>query len=152
MNNLLINFLTLYQDKDLLDPIVRQHYFNEFIFSIKIKSYMSKLIIHFSYDLEKKIKKIDEKEVFIDDNLLHSYQTEKTSFEKDIYHLLACDNWKNILDKLSISATKILKLKYLNNLSNKDISIILDTSQQNVSNIHLRTLKYLKSNLKGCYL
>lgn len=132
MKNLLVNFLNLYQDKNLLDPIVRQRYFHEFMFSIKIKSYMSKLIAHFSYDLEKKLRNI--------------------SFEEDIYDLLACDNWKNTLDKLSTPSKKILKLKYTKNLSNNDISIILNTSPQNVSNIHLRTLKYLRSHLKGCYL
>lgn len=132
MKNLLVNFLNLYQDKNLLDPIVRQRYFHEFMFSIKIKSYMSKLIAHFSYDLEKKLRNI--------------------SFEEDIYDLLACDNWKTTLDKLSTPSKKILKLKYTKNLSNNDISIILNTSPQNVSNIHLRTLKYLRSHLKGCYL
>lgn len=152
MKNILINFLTLYQDKNLLDPIVRQHYFHEFMFSIKIKSYMSKLITHFSYDLEKKLKSIDDNEIFIGDDFLLNNHIENSYFEEDIYDFLACDNWKNTLDKLSIQSKKILELKYKENLSNNDISIILNTSPQNVSNIHLRTLKYLRTHLKGCYL
>ncbi|PKE64523.1 hypothetical protein CW674_11605 [Macrococcoides caseolyticum] len=152
MKNLLVNFLNLYQDKNLLDPIVRQRYFHEFMFSIKIKSYMSKLIAHFSYDLEKKLRNIDDNEIFIGDDSLLNHHIENISFEEDIYDLLACDNWKTTLDKLSTPSKKILKLKYTKNLSNNDISIILNTSPQNVSNIHLRTLKYLRSHLKGCYL
>ncbi|MBB4823173.1 RNA polymerase sigma factor (sigma-70 family) [Sporosarcina luteola] len=147
------------ENKRKLDKAFKVHYQNA-----RIKSYISKLIHFYAIDFDKRISLRSKRQLLIDHNsnredtniksyndlisskadLTFNYFNQKQPRLRD--HLTNKRLFEG-LKKLTKKQEKILDLAYVYNLSNKEISKVLNESPQTISYNHKVALQKLKEFL-----
>ncbi|MEQ6357293.1 sigma-70 family RNA polymerase sigma factor [Lysinibacillus sp. M3] len=151
-------------NKQLVDESFQSHYIN-----VRKTKYVSNLIYFYSLDFDKKRRKLQKRSLLIlDKDLSKDGGTtvkeliENASNEKDFDNIVG----KGLLDKiedekllkslqkLTVKQLQILEMIYVKDLSIKEIAQTLQTSPQNVSNLHRKALNKLNNTLSkgGEYL
>jgi len=139
--------------------------FQEHFRSVKLLSYIDKLIYFYSIDFDKRINKKNKQFILIDHNSTNSESNKINmenlisskedltflNFEKTQTKLSDhIDNESLIegLQFLSDKQSQILNLLYIQGYSNKEISSILNESTQTISYNHKAALSKLKNHLE----
>ncbi|MDY7044861.1 sigma-70 family RNA polymerase sigma factor [Virgibacillus sp. M23] len=152
------------QDKDnvkKLDDAFRNYYK-----SVKVLSYISKLIYFYSIDYDKKISSYKNKEVYAPDTESNSNDQQDGQQLLEVYFSSQKDltfadfqQHQTFLDQIedeglyqSLKSLKeiqlrILELIYVHGLNNKEVASALDKSEQTISYNHKTALKKLKSHI-----
>ncbi|MED4271752.1 sigma-70 family RNA polymerase sigma factor [Geobacillus stearothermophilus] len=125
----------------------------------KIK-YISNLIRFFSIDFDKKIRKLNQRflltldQPLAEDNnvsmkdLLMDTNTSINVFEqRSLKDQIENERLYRALDVLTQKQVLILEMIYVNNLTLREIANILDSTPQNVSNLHRKALEKLKKEI-----
>ncbi|MES5398168.1 sigma-70 family RNA polymerase sigma factor [Bacillus amyloliquefaciens] len=138
------------ENRNRLDNAFRDHYIR-----VKIINYVSKLIHFYSFDYNKRVSNnkkrqilnfdTPDKEPKIHADLLTKrteslFEEKQTDFEEVIENTKLYSSFKS----LNPAQKRVIELLYINQLTNKDIAVILNMSQQLVSYHHRTALKKLK--------
>lgn len=142
-------------NKNNVDEAFKFHYNRV----LKIK-YVSNLIHFFSMDYDKKRRKDNEKVLLILDktsrnddrtlikDLIQDNNQVQHSYESNLLENIESVTLVGALKKLTDRQLKILDMIYHKQLPIKEISEILNTTPQNISNLHRKALKKLSHLLK----
>ncbi|MGE7696612.1 RNA polymerase sigma factor [Lysinibacillus sp. NPDC094177] len=145
-------------NKKLVDESFQSHYIN-----VRKTKYVSNLIYFFSLDFDKKRRRKQNRTLLILDNGLSKYggttaieQIEDASNEKELDNIVGEGLLDNIedeqllkaLQKLTVRQLQILEMLYVKELSIKEIGQTLQTSPQNISNLHRNALNKLNYTLR----
>ncbi|ANB56973.1 RNA polymerase sigma factor, sigma-70 family protein [Anoxybacillus sp. B7M1] len=143
-------------NREKVDEAFTKHY-NQ----VKKIKYINNLIRFVSIDYDKKIRKLNQrflltldqplsdnnhstmKDLIIDDNNIDLDDIVKLSLKNQIQN----EKLYKSLDVLTQKQALILEMIYVNNLSLREIAKILDSTPQNVSNIHKKALKKLQKEI-----
>jgi RNA polymerase sigma factor (sigma-70 family) len=142
-------------NREKVDEAFTDHY-NK----IKKIKYINNLIRFFSIDFDKKIRKLNQRflltldQPFTDDNsltmkdLLIDRNTNTDVNEPcPLKEQIENEKLYQALDVLTQKQVLVLEMIYVNNLSLREIADILDSTPQNVSNLHKKALKKLKKEI-----
>ncbi|KMY28290.1 general stress protein [Lysinibacillus xylanilyticus] len=145
-------------NKKLVDESFQSHYIN-----VRKTKYVSNLIYFFSLDFDKKRRRLQNRSLLILDKGL-SEKDGKTAIEgiEDASNETELDNivGEGLLDniedeqllkslqKLTVKQLQILEMIYVKELSIKEIAQTLQTTPQNISNLHRKALNKLNNTLR----
>jgi len=145
-------------NRKLVDESFQSHYKN-----VRKTKYVSNLIYFFSLDFDKKRRKLQKRSLLILDKGL-SEKDGKTAIERieDASNETELDNivGEGLLDniedeqllkslqKLTVKQLQILEMIYVKELSIKEIAQTLQTTPQNISNLHRKALNKLNNTLR----
>ncbi len=145
-------------NKKLVDESFQSHYKN-----VRKTKYVSNLIYFFSLDFDKKRRRLQNRSLLILDKGL-SEKDGKTAIERieDASNETELDNivGEGLLDniedeqllkslqKLTVKQLQILEMIYVKELSIKEIARTLQTTPQNISNLHRKALNKLNNTLR----
>ncbi|QPQ29418.1 sigma-70 family RNA polymerase sigma factor [Lysinibacillus sp. JNUCC 51] len=145
-------------NKKLVDESFQSHYVN-----VRKTKYVSNLIYFFSLDFDKKRRRLQNRTLLILDKGL-SEKDGKTAIERieDASNETELDNivGEGLLDniedeqllkslqKLTVKQLQILEMIYVKELSIKEIAQTLQTTPQNISNLHRKALNKLNNTLR----
>ncbi|MGE7131264.1 sigma-70 family RNA polymerase sigma factor [Lysinibacillus xylanilyticus] len=145
-------------NRKLVDESFQSHYKN-----VRKTKYVSNLIYFFSLDFDKKRRRLQNRSLLILDKGL-SEKDGKTAIERieDASNETELDNivgeglFDNIedeqllksLQKLTVKQLQILEMIYVKELSIKEIAQTLQTTPQNISNLHRKALNKLNNTLR----
>jgi len=145
-------------NKKLVDESFQSHYIN-----VRKIKYVSNLIYFFSLDFDKKRRKLQNRTFLIlDKGLLEEggttaiEQIEDASNKKELDNIVGEGLLDNIedeqlvksLQKLTVRQLQILEMIYVIELSIKEIAQALQTTPQNISNLHRKALNKLNNTLR----
>lgn len=143
-------------NKEAVDKAFRSYYLK-----VKKIKYVSNLIYFFSIDFDKKQRKHQNNQsLILDKNITNEAETtfkelipDKKQSTDNIFGSSLIDHIEDkrlakALKKLTEKQLQVLELIYLKNVSLKEISFILDSTPQNVSNQHRKALIKLYDLLK----
>ncbi|MGE8036774.1 general stress protein [Lysinibacillus sp. KCTC 33748] len=145
-------------NKKLVDESFQLHYIN-----VRKIKYVSNLIYFFSLDFDKKRRRLQNRALLIlDKGLSEEGGTtakelmEDASVGTGLDYLVGGGLLDNIedelllksLQKLTVKQLQILEMIYVKELSIKDIAHTLQTTPQNISNLHRKALNKLKTTLR----
>ncbi|MEB2300410.1 sigma-70 family RNA polymerase sigma factor [Lysinibacillus xylanilyticus] len=145
------------RNKKLVDESFQSHYIN-----VRKIKYVSNLIYFFSLDFDKKRRRLQDRTLLIlDKGLSEEGSTtakeliEDASIGKELDHIVGEGLLDNIEDeqllkslrKLTVKQLQILEMIYVKELSIKEIAQTLQTTPQNISNLHRKALNKLKHTL-----
>lgn len=141
-------------NKKRVDESFQSHYIN-----VRKIKYVSSLIYFFSLDFDKKRRKLQKHTLLILDKGLSEEggttaieQIEDTSHEKELDYIVGKGLLDHIedeqllksLQKLTVRQLQILEMIYVKELSIKEIAQTLQTTPQNISNLHRKALNKLR--------
>ena len=145
-------------NRKLVDESFQSHYVN-----VRKTKYVSNLIYFFSLDFDKKRRRLRKRSLLILDKGL-SEKDGKTAIERieDASNETEPDNivGEGLLDniedeqllkslqKLTVKQLQILEMIYVKELSIKEIAQTLQTTPQNISNLHRKALNKLNNTLR----
>jgi len=145
-------------NRKLVDESFQSHYKN-----VRKTKYVSNLIYFFSLDFDKKRRRLRKRSLLILDKGL-SEKDGKTAIERieDASNETEPDNivGEGLLDniedeqllkslqKLTVKQLQILEMIYVKELSIKEIAQTLQTTPQNISNLHRKALNKLNNTLR----
>ena len=144
-------------NKKLVDESFQSHYIN-----VRKIKYVSNLIYFFSLDFDKKRRRLQNRALLIlDKGLSEEGGTaakeliEDASVGTKLDHIVDGGLLDNIedeqllksLQKLTVKQLQILEMIYVKELSIKEIAHTLQTTPQNISNLHRKALNKLKTTL-----
>ncbi|PJO40965.1 sigma-70 family RNA polymerase sigma factor [Lysinibacillus xylanilyticus] len=145
-------------NRKLVDESFQSHYKN-----VRKTKYVSNLIYFFSLDFDKKRRRLQNRSLLILDKGL-SEKDGKTAIERieDASNETELDNivGEGLLDniedeqllkslqKLTVKQLQILEMIYVKELSIKEIAQTLQTTSQNISNLHRKALNKLNNTLR----
>lgn len=145
-------------NRKLVDESFQSHYKN-----VRKTKYVSNLIYFFSLDFDKKRRRLQKRSLLILDKGL-SEKDGKTAIERieDASNETELDNivGEGLLDniedeqllkslqKLTVKQLQILEMIYVKELSIKEIAQTLQTTPQNISNLHRKALNKLNNSLR----
>ncbi|MBG9456126.1 general stress protein [Lysinibacillus sphaericus] len=149
------------RNKKLVDESFQSHYIN-----VRKIKYVSNLIYFFSLDFDKKRRRLQNRVLLIlDKGLSEEGSTtakeliEDASIEKELDYIVGGGLLDNIedelllksLQKLTVKQLQILEMIYVKELSITEIAHTLQTTPQNISNLHRKALNKLNNtfNKKG---
>ncbi|MGE7948129.1 sigma-70 family RNA polymerase sigma factor [Lysinibacillus sp. NPDC093688] len=145
------------RNKKLVDESFQSHYIN-----VRKIKYVSNLIYFFSLDFDKKRRRLQDRTLLILDkglseegNTTAKELIEDASIGKELDHIVGEGLLDNIEDeqllkslrKLTVKQLQILEMIYVKELSIKEIAQTLQTTPQNISNLHRKALNKLKHTL-----
>jgi len=146
------------RNKKLVDESFQSHYIN-----VRKIKYVSNLIYFFSLDFDKKRRRLQNHALLILDRGLSEEggttakeQIEDASIGRELNHIVGGGLLDNIedeqllksLQKLTVKQLQILEMIYVKELSIKKIAQTLQTTPQNISNLHRKALKKLKHTFR----
>ncbi|MFJ6264156.1 sigma-70 family RNA polymerase sigma factor [Lysinibacillus xylanilyticus] len=145
-------------NRKLVDESFQSHYKK-----VRKTKYVSNLIYFFSLDFDKKRRRLQNRSLLILDKGL-SEKDGKTAIERieDASNETGLDNivGEGLLDniedeqllmslqKLTVKQLQILEMIYVKELSIKEIAQTLQTTPQNISNLHRKALNKLNNTLR----
>lgn len=145
-------------NRKLVDESFQSHFKN-----VRKTKYVSNLIYFFSLDFDKKRRRLQNRSLLILDKGL-SEKDGKTAIERieDVSNETELDNivGEGLLDniedeqllkslqKLTVKQLQILEMIYVKELSIKEIAQTLQTTPQNISNLHRKALNKLNNTLR----
>ncbi|KOS63839.1 sigma-70 family RNA polymerase sigma factor [Lysinibacillus sp. FJAT-14222] len=145
-------------NKKLVDESFQTHYIN-----VRKIKYVSNLIYFFSLDFDKKRRRVQNRILLIlDKGLSEEGGTtakeliEDVSNENELNNIVGEGLLDNIeddqllksLQKLTVKQLQILEMIYVKDLSIKEIAQTLQTTPQNISNLHRKALNKLNNTLR----
>ncbi|WP_433595397.1 sigma factor-like helix-turn-helix DNA-binding protein [Lysinibacillus xylanilyticus] len=145
-------------NKKLVDESFQSHYMN-----VRKTKYVSNLIYFFSLDFDKKRRRLQNRTLLVLDKGLSKdggttakELIEDTSNEKKLNRIVGEGLLDNIgdeklfnsLKKLTVKQLQILEMIYVKEFSIKEIAQTLQTTPQNISNLHRNALNKLNNTLK----
>jgi RNA polymerase sigma factor (sigma-70 family) len=144
------------ENKLKLETAFKAHY--ETVRNIK---YYSNLIKFFSIDYDKKVRRLNKRFLLTldqpsgndDQSTLKDLVADEQSQEPLMNHvslhsLIENEKLHEALDVLTDKQVLILELIYVKDLSNVEVAKIINSSPQNVSNIHKKALKKLRQAIQ----
>ena len=142
-------------NREKVDQAFTEHYKK-----VKKIKYISNLIRFFSIDFDKKIRKLNQRflltldQPLTEDNsltmkdlLIDTNTSVNVIEQRSLKDQIENERLYQALDVLTQKQVLILEMIYVNNLSLREIANILDSTPQNVSNLHKRALKKLKREI-----
>lgn len=142
------------ENKEMVDSAFQSHYAK-----VKKIKYISNLIHFFSIDFDKRKRKHSERTLLVLDKSVSDdvATTQKELIEdenQDIVNTIGTSLLDHIEDEklakalncLTQKQLQILEMIYLKSISVKEIAILLQSTPQNISNHHRRSLKKLYEN------
>ncbi|KYD20096.1 sigma-70 family RNA polymerase sigma factor [Saccharococcus caldoxylosilyticus] len=142
-------------NREKVDQAFTEHYKK-----IKKIKYINNLIRFFSIDFDKKIRKLNQRflltldQPLTEDNsltmkdlLIDTNTSVNVIEQRSLKDQIENERLYQALDVLTQKQVLILEMIYVNNLSLREIANILDSTPQNVSNLHKRALKKLKREI-----
>ena len=144
------------ENKNKVEEVFAKHYEQ-----VRIDSYFRNLIKYFSIDFDKKIRKLNnrfyltldkpigtESETITHKDLIP--EENKIKFgEQTLHNEIGDESLFQALEILSESQYRILELIYVKNLTNIEIAGLMNSSPQNISNIHRKAIRKLRKDLVG---
>ncbi|MEB2280561.1 sigma-70 family RNA polymerase sigma factor [Lysinibacillus xylanilyticus] len=145
-------------NRKLVDESFQTHYIN-----VKKTKYVSNLIYFFSLDFDKKRRRLQNRTLLILDKGLSEKDgktvkelVEDASTDTELDNIVGKGLLDNIederllksLQKLTIKQLQILEMIYVKELSIKEIAQTLQTTPQNISNLHRKALNKLNNSLR----
>jgi RNA polymerase sigma factor (sigma-70 family) len=145
-------------NKKLVDESFQSHYVN-----VRKTKYVSNLIYFFSLDFDKKRRRLQNRSLLILDKGLSEKdgktaleQIEDASNETELDNIVGEGLLDNIedehllksLQKLTVKQLQILEMIYVKELTIKEIAQTLQTTPQNISNLHRKALNKLNNSLR----
>ena len=145
-------------NRKLVEESFQSHYKN-----VKKTKYVSNLIYFFSLDFDKKRRRVQNRSLLILDKVFSEKdgktaieRIEDTSNETELDNIVGEGLLDNIedeqllksLQKLTVKQLQILEMIYEKELSIKEIAQTLQTTPQNISNLHRKALNKLNNSLK----
>ncbi|MFJ8513785.1 sigma-70 family RNA polymerase sigma factor [Lysinibacillus xylanilyticus] len=145
-------------NRKLVDESFQSHYKN-----VRKTKYVSNLIYFFSLDFDKKRRRLQNRSLLILDKGLSEKdgktaieRIEDASNETELDHIVGEGLLDNIedeqllksLQKLTVKQLQILEMIYVKELSIKEIAQTLQTTPQNISNLHRKALNKLNNTLR----
>jgi len=146
------------RNKKLVDESFQSHYIN-----VRKIKYVSNLIYFFSLDFDKKRRRLQNRTLLIlDKGLSEDGGTtakeliEDVSIGKELDHIVGEGLLDNIEDEqllkslqiLTVKQLQILEMIYVKELSIKEIAQTLQTTPQNISNLHRKALNKLNNTFR----
>ncbi|MEY9980603.1 sigma-70 family RNA polymerase sigma factor [Lysinibacillus sp. RC79] len=147
------------ENRNKVELMFKNHYEK-----IRINSYFKNLIRFYSIDFDKRIRKINNRFVLsldrkigkddsksetfkelIEDESEINFGTEDTTLRDEISNELLYQ----ALEILTESQYRILDLIYVKNLTRTEIAKLMNSSPQNISNIHQKAVAKLKDRIRG---
>lgn len=168
-NPLMLNFLKERNNFELLKECIskpteeKRRYLNKkfekYYENVRLTAYFHKLIKNFSIDFDKKSRKLNQRFLLaIDDDyeLINKNQDTEKHFEaiklvgpsRKIKDEIEDLTLIKALDELTKTQYKVLELIYVEDLTNIEVAEILNSSPQNISNLHRKALKKLRISLE----
>ncbi|MGE8001439.1 sigma-70 family RNA polymerase sigma factor [Lysinibacillus sp. NPDC093190] len=145
-------------NKKLVDDSFQSHYKN-----VRKTKYVSNLIYFFSLDFDKKRRRLQNRTLLILDKGLSEKDgktakelIEGASNDTELDNIVGEGLLDNIedeqllksLQKLTVKQLQILEMIYVKELSIKEIAQTLQTTPQNISNLHRKALNKLNNTLR----
>ncbi|MFJ7981373.1 sigma factor-like helix-turn-helix DNA-binding protein [Lysinibacillus xylanilyticus] len=145
-------------NKKLVDESFQSHYKN-----VRKTKYVSSLIYFFSLDFDKKRRRLQNRTLLVLDKGLSKdggttakELIEDTSNEKKLNRIVGEGLLDNIgdeklfnsLQKLTVKQLQILEMVYVKEFSIKEVAQTLQTTPQNISNLHRKALNKLNNTLR----
>ncbi|MCY9547008.1 sigma-70 family RNA polymerase sigma factor [Lysinibacillus xylanilyticus] len=145
-------------NRKLVDESFQSHYKN-----VRKTKYVSNLIYFFSLDFDKKRRRLQNRSLLILDKGLSEKdgktaieRIEDTSNETELDNIVGEGLLDNIedeqllksLQKLTVKQLQILEMIYVKEKSLKEIAQTLQTTPQNISNLHRKALNKLNNILR----
>ncbi|MFJ7890035.1 sigma-70 family RNA polymerase sigma factor [Lysinibacillus xylanilyticus] len=145
-------------NRKLVDESFQSHYKN-----VRKTKYVSNLIYFFSLDFDKKRRRLQNRSLLILDKGLSEKdgkaaieRIEDASNETELDIIVGEGLLDNIedeqllksLQKLTVKQLQILEMIYVKELSIKEIAQTLQTTPQNISNLHRKALNKLNNTLR----
>ncbi|MFJ7185835.1 sigma factor-like helix-turn-helix DNA-binding protein [Lysinibacillus xylanilyticus] len=145
-------------NRKLVDESFQSHYKN-----VRKTKYVSNLIYFFSLDFDKKRRSLQNRTLLVLDKGLSKdggttakELIEDVSNEKKLDRIVGEGLLDNIgdeklfnsLQKLTVKQLQILEMIYVKELSIKEIAQTLQTTPQNISNLHRKALNNLNNSLR----
>ncbi|WP_427108604.1 sigma-70 family RNA polymerase sigma factor [Lysinibacillus xylanilyticus] len=145
-------------NRKLVDESFQSHYKN-----VRKTKYVSNLIYFFSLDFDKKRRRLQNRSLLILDKGLSEKdgkasieRIEDASNETELDNIVGEGLLDNIedeqllksLQKLTVKQLQILEMIYVKELSIKEIAQTLQTTPQNISNLHRKALNKLNNTLR----
>ena len=143
------------ENKEKVEELFKIHYEK-----VRFTAYFNKLINNFAVDFDKKIRKLQQRFSLTLDNTQEISLIESTvknpsigvedmditltSLEEEIGDI----KLSKAIKSLTKTQYKILELIYVGKLTNLEVANLLDSSPQNISNLHRKALKKLKIELE----
>jgi RNA polymerase sigma factor (sigma-70 family) len=138
--------------------------FAEYYEDIRKISYFSNMIKFLSIDFDKKIRKLNNRFLLTLDQPLRMESDESVTMKdiivdssvptfnggsESLKSQISDEKLYQALDILTKKQFLILELIYVRKLSNIEVAEIVQSTPQNVSNLHKKALKKLKNHMKG---
>jgi RNA polymerase sigma factor (sigma-70 family) len=142
-------------NREKVDQAFTEHYKK-----VKKIKYISNLIHFFSIDFDKKIRKLNQRflltldqplaednNVSMKDLLMDTHTSTNVNEQRSLKDQIENERLYRALDVLTQKQVLILEMIYVNNLTLREIANILDSTPQNVSNLHRKALEKLKREI-----
>ncbi|MCR6525379.1 sigma-70 family RNA polymerase sigma factor [Lysinibacillus capsici] len=150
-------------EKAILNPTTEnknkvEEMFKSYYEKVRMNAYIFSLIKYYAIDFDKKVKKLNNRYVLtldkpaINDEKVNLIDSLKSSIQfttecKTLKDEITDEKTIRALNSLTDYQYKILDLIYVKSLTNKEIAALVNSTPQNISNIHKKALKKLKLNL-----
>ena len=140
--------------KAILNPTIEnkdkvEDKFKLYYEKVRMNAYIFSLIKYYAIDFDKKVKKINDRYILtldmprINDEYIKSSMQFTTKY-KTLRDELTDETTIRALNSLTDYQYKILDLIYVKRLTNKEIAELVNSTPQNISNIHKNALRKLK--------
>lgn len=154
-------------EKAILNPTIENKdrveiLFKEYYKGIRVNAYFTNLIRYYSIDFDKKVRKLKDRYTATLDKPANDNEnapsfkdliTDKTIEDDELIpdntlrEIISDDLLYQALDVLTTFQYQILDLIYVKNLSQIEIAELMNSTPQNISNTHRRSLRKLKKTI-----
>lgn len=148
------------ENKNKVEEVFKSYYEK-----IRMNAYFNNLIKYYSIDFDKKVRKINQRFALTLDKPVGAEETEiatlkdflpgnmvveeTESDDKTLREEISHEILYEALEVLTETQYKILDLIYVKNLTKKEVANLVNSTPQNVSNIHSKAIKKLKNSIGG---
>lgn len=148
------------ENKNKVEEVFKSYYEK-----IRINAYFNNLIKYYAIDFDKKVRKINHRFALTLDKPVGAEETEIGTLKDFLTGNMVVEETENddktlreeisneilykALEVLTETQYKVLDLIYVKNLTKKEVANLVNSSPQNVSNIHSKAIKKLKNSIGG---
>lgn len=148
------------ENKNKVEEVFKSYYEK-----IRINAYFNNLIKYYAIDFDKKVRKINHRFALTLDKPVGAEETEIGTLKDFLTGNMVVEETENddktlreeisneilykALEVLTETQYKVLDLIYVKNLTKKEVANLVNSSPQNVSNIHSKAIKKLKNSIVG---
>lgn len=144
------------ENKDKVEELFKIHYEK-----VRLNAYFNKLLKNFAIDFDKKVRKLQQRFSLTLDSIQDVSPVKNLSMdlqingddlntpEGSLKEEIGDVTLSKALESLTKTQYKILELIYVRKLTNLEVAKLLDSSPQNISNLHRKAIKKLKNEMEG---